>query len=349
MSDTANTANGAPLDDATDPAMVETAPRTRLILWGVLAVIALLIAIGLWLASRPPAQQLQGEVQAEEINVATKILSRVDQLLAAEGDRVTAGQTLAILSSPEIDNGETQAQAALRSAREMQSIADEGTRPENLESLQATWQAAAANAQLAAVTAQRAERLYAEGVIAAQRRDEARTARIATARLAEASRAQYERARAGTRPQNRAIANANVDAARAAVATAAALQSETRLVSPINGEITRRLVRPGEIVSPILPAYQLIDIDHPWIMLNVQESQYAGMTKGKVLTGRVPALDRNIRFRIQHISPQGSFATWRATRQSSGYDVRAFEVKLVPVDRVPQLRPGMSVLFDWPQ
>ena len=47
-----------------------------------------------------------------------------------------------------------QAQAALRSAREMQSIADEGTRPENLESLQATWQAAAANAQLAAVTAQ---------------------------------------------------------------------------------------------------------------------------------------------------------------------------------------------------
>ena len=84
-------------------------------------------------------------------------------------------------------------------------------------------------------------------------------------------------------------------------------------------------------------------------MLNVQESQYAGMTKGKVLIGRVPALDRSIRFRIQHISPQGSFATWRATRQSSGYDVRAFEVKLVPVDRVPQLRPGMSVLFDWPQ
>lgn len=327
----------------------ETPPRTRLILWIAIAVIVLLIAIGLWLASRPPAQQLQGEVQAEEINVATKVLSRVEQLLVAEGDRVTAGQTLAILSSPEVDNGATQAQAALRSAQEMLSMADEGPRNEDIETLRATWQAAAANAQLAATTSARADRLFAEGVISAQRRDEARTARIASARMAEASRAQYDRGRAGTRVQNRAIADANVTSARAAVATASSLQGETRLLAPVNGEVSRRLVRPGEIVSPILPAYQLIEVDHPWVMLNVQESQYAGMRQGRILTGHVPALNRSVRFRVQHINPQGSFATWRATRQSSGYDVRAFEVKLEPAERIPQLRPGMSVLFDWPQ
>lgn len=348
MSDQADTPPTETEADTPD-APADSPPRKRPILWIALAGIAAVLALGLWLASRPPAQQLQGEVQADEVNVATKLLSRADRLLVDAGDRVSAGQTLAILSSPEIDNGEVQAQAALRSAQELQSLAIEGPREENIQSLHATWQAAAATAQLAATTSQRADRLFAEGVISAQRRDEARAARTSTARIAEASRAQYDRARAGTREQNQAIAAAQVDAARAAVDTAAALQNETRLIAPIAGEVSRRLAQPGEIVSPVLPVFQILDIDHPWVALNVQESQYSGLAKGKVLIGKVPALNRKVRFRVQSISPQGGFATWRATRQSSGYDVRAFEVKLAPAAATRDLRPGMSVLFDWPQ
>ena len=125
--------------------------------------------------------------------------------------------------------------------------------------------------------------------------------------------------------------------------------TETRLVSPIDGEISRKLLQPGEIVSPVLPAYQVIDIDHPRVEITVRESQYAGVRPGGILVGHVPALGRDVRFRITHIAPEAAFATVRATRQSSGYDVRAFAVQLRPVERVAALRPGMSVLFDWPR
>lgn len=332
--------------------MTDEAPpprRARILLWIGLAVVAVLIAIGLWLASRPPAEQLQGEVEAEEINVATKTLARVDKLMVDEGGRVRRGQVLATLSAPEIANGQAQAEAALDTARALQSLTEEGARAEDVASIRATWLAAQATADLAAVSSRRADRLFAEGVIAAQRRDEARAARDSSARAAQAAKAQYDKALAGPRPQSRAVAAAQVRAAAAATGTADALMKETQLVSPVDGEVARRLLRAGEIVSPILPAFQVIEIDDPHVTLNVREDDYRGMRVGRTLTGRVPALGRDLSFRVSKVAPQGRFATWRATRQSRGYDVRAFAITLKPAARVEGLRPGMSVLFDWPQ
>ena len=323
--------------------------RARILLYAGLAIVIVLIAIGLWLASQPAHAPLQGEVDADTINVATKALARVETMPVQEGDRVAAGQLLVTLSSPELDNAQAQANAVLDSARAARALADEGARSEDVASLRATWLALKSTADLAAVSARRAESLYAQGVIAAQRRDEARAARASTAQSAAAAHAQYTKALAGARPETKAIADAQVRIADAGASTAASLKNETRLVSPIAGEVARRLVQPGEIVSPVLPALQVIDIDNPWVELNVPEDSFHGLAQGRELSGRVPALERTIRFRVAHISPQGEFATFRADRQSRGYDVRAFAVKLRPVERVPGLRPGMSVLFDWPQ
>ena len=344
----ASTATEAPETDAER----ETAPpkrRTRLILYAVLIAVVVLLGIGLWLASRPARPPLQGEVDADSINVATKALARVDKLLVQEGDHVAAGQVLATLSSPELGNAVKQTEATLESARAAQSLTDEGARAEDIESLRATWQATRAAADLGAVSAKRADVLYAEGVIAAQRRDEARAAAISSARTAEAAAAQYRKALAGVRPQAKSVAAAQVKVAAAADATAKSLLGETQLVSPIAGEVSRRLLEAGEIVSPVLPAIQLIDIDHPHVLVTIREDELHGLERGRVLTGHVPALDRDVKFRVDHIATQGQFATFRADRQSRGYDVRGFEVKLIPTAPVRGLRPGMSVLFGWPQ
>jgi len=324
-------------------------PRTRWLIWGGLAVIAIFVAVGLWLASRPAAPPLQGEVEAEEINVATKALARVERLMVNEGDSVKSGQVLAILSAPEVESGAQQADAALESARALQQIAIGGAQREDLDSLRANWAAAQATADLARTTSQRMDRLYAQGVVAAQRRDEARAARVSTAQIAEAARMQYEKLAAGTRKENREIAAAQVRSAQALVSASEAMQKETRLVSPADAEVWRRLVEPGEIISPILPAIQLVVTARPWVTLNVRENDFRAMARGRVLRGLVPALGDRYDFRVTHVAPQGSFATFRATRQSSGYDVRAFAVKLEPVRPIAELRPGMSVLFDWPQ
>ncbi|WP_313439273.1 efflux RND transporter periplasmic adaptor subunit [Novosphingobium sp.] len=322
---------------------------SRLLVAG-LALLAVVLLAGLWIAARPAPLQLQGMVDADEVNVATKALARVDRLLAEEGATVTAGTVLAVLSSPEIDAGRQQAQGVLAGAEAMRDLADNGARKEDVESLRSIWQAAQAGADLAAVTARRADNLYAEGVIAAQRRDEARAAREASARQAEAARLQYMKALSGARAEEKAAAQAQVKVARAGVSIADALGAEKTLVSPIGGEVTRRLAEPGEIVGPAVPVFQIVDTMHPWVSLNLREDQFNALQKGTELTGRIPALEgRKARFRVTYISPQGDFATWRATRQSSGFDVRSFEIRLHPAEPVKGLRPGMSVLFDWPQ
>lgn len=307
------------------------------------------LAAGLWLASRPAPEQLQGMVDADEVNVATKSLARVERLEAEEGQRVSAGMPLATLSNPEITGGQAQALAALDAARAVASETAEGARSEDIASLRANWEAAQGAANLASATSRRIDSLFADGFTTAQRRDEANTARDNSARQVEAARQQYLKALAGARPQTKAAAYAQVRVAEAALRTATAQGSETRLLSPINGEVARKLVQPGEVVSPVIPAYQVIDIDHPWVALSVREDKFRRLEMGRTLRGFIPALDRKAEFRVYQISPRGDFATWRATREASGYDVRSFEVRLRPTSAVPGIRPGMSVLFEWPQ
>lgn len=100
-------------DEATTPPA--RGKRSLAIVAGLIVVIV--IALGLWLASRPAPEQLQGMVDADEVNVGTKALARVERLIAEEGQRVRPGSLLATLSSPEIAGGQAQAQGALDAAR----------------------------------------------------------------------------------------------------------------------------------------------------------------------------------------------------------------------------------------
>ena len=342
----------------TDPAPVDapTAPRRRpratirtvLIGAAVLAVLVF-IGVGLYLAARPAAPQVQGMVEAETFTVATKAPARVEQLLASAGDRVAKGQALALLSSPEIEARDQQAVAALQGAEAVQQLSRLGARAEDVRSLESIWRSSQAASRLAAQTARRAENLFAEGVISAQRRDEAVAARAASAAQSEAARQQYLKAVAGTREQDKAIADAQVAAARAGVGETQSLQSETRLVAPVAGEIAERFANPGELVLIGVPVFTVIDLGRVWVSFNLKESDFAGLKIGQTVRGDIPALNRKAApFRVTYISPQGDFATWRATRQSRGYDVRSFEIHAEPVTPVQGLRPGMSVLFDWP-
>ncbi|WP_293826849.1 efflux RND transporter periplasmic adaptor subunit [uncultured Brevundimonas sp.] len=342
----------------TDPAPVDapTAPRRRpratirtVLIGGAVLAVLVFIGVGLYLAARPAAPQVHGMVEAETFTVATKAPARVEQLLASAGDRVAKGQALAILSSPEIEARDQQAVAALQGAEAVQQLSRLGARAEDVRSLESIWRSSQAASRLAAQTARRAENLFAEGVISAQRRDEAVAARAASAAQSEAARQQYLKAVAGTREQDKAIADAQVAAARAGVGETQSLQSETRLVAPVAGEIAERFANPGELVLIGVPVFTVIDLGRVWVSFNLKESDFAGLKIGQTVRGDIPALNRKAApFRVTYISPQGDFATWRATRQSRGYDVRSFEIHAEPVTPVQGLRPGMSVLFDWP-
>ena len=316
----------------------------------VILFLIFVVILGLWLAYKPAQQQIQGMVESKTINVSTKIPSRVEELLAYEGDQVKKGELLAILTSPELQAKQQQALGALQSAQALEQTAKRGSQQENIESLKANWQSALAQANLAKVTFQRSENLFKEGVISRQRRDEAQAAKSSSAQVAEAARQQYLRAERGSTNEQLSSAQAQVKIAKAAVFEANALNQEMQLVAPQDGEVSESFANIGELVPAGIPLYTLVDLNNQWVSINLREDQFNQLKIGSVLYGDIPALNQTqVAFKVNHIAAQGTFASWKPTRQSSGYDVRTFEIKLKTIQPLAALRPGMSVLFNWPQ
>ncbi|AWI10609.1 hemolysin secretion protein D [Ereboglobus luteus] len=316
--------------------------------------IAAILAVGIRLSSKPIPSQIQGMIDTDEIRVAAKAPGRLETVLAAEGDSVRAGQILFTLSNAELDAKLREVSALETSVKALQAKAEKGAQDEDIASARAVWQAHQAAADVAAKTAERLKRLFSEGVISEQKRDEAVANAAATAESAEAARKQYEKALAGTRVEDKAAVDAQVAQAGAAVAAVKSLEEELKTPAPIDGQITKRYANVGEIVPPGFPVFSMINPDDLWVSFNVRENQFSGMEIGKIVEGSVPALDgKRMQFKVYFISPQGAFATWRAVRQSEGYDVKTFEIRARPVSVADsekgKLRPGMSVLFDWPQ
>ncbi len=338
----------------TDPATTypaDTAPagRKRWLAIAAFVIVAAIIGIGLWLSRQPGPAQVQAMVDADEIIVSAKVAGRVERLFVAEGDRVTAGQQLFTLTGPEIAAKRAQAEAVIAAAQAQSAKAQNGARAEEIETARANAARAEAGAALAEVTYKRTQNLFAEGVIAAQRRDEALANFRSSREVAAAARAQYAQAQAGARQEDIAAVAAQVRQAQAALAEVAAAEAETRIAAPLAAVVTRKMVDAGELVPAGYPVFTLTDTDHAWVAINLREDQLRGVKPGAVMSGTVPALgDRRVDFRVYFVNPAGDYATWRATRQSSGYDIKSFEVRARPVAALPDLRPGMSVLFDSP-
>ena len=333
-----------------DSLQVETNPRQRRVFLIAGVVLLVLVAVGLWLGLRSPPDQVQGMADADNVNVAAKVTARLQQLHVREGDRVKAGQVLFDLDSPEVAAKERQADAVVAAAAAMASKAEEGARSEDIRAAEANWKRAQAGAELATSTFRRLDNLYAEGVVSRQKRDEAQAQARSANELTRAARAQYDLALAGARVQDKEAALAQVRQAEGAKAEVDAARQETQGRAPLAGEVGKRMADIGELVPAGYPVFTLVDIDHMWVALNLREDQMNGLKPGARLQGTIPALqDRSAAFEVYFINPAGDYATWRSTRQSSGYDVRSFEVRARPQQAIEGFRPGMSVLFAWPQ
>lgn len=297
------------------------------------------------LASGGQIVTLQGEVDSETVNLSTKLPSRIDAIYVQEGQSVQQGTLLAKLISPEIIAKKEQADAMLQSALASQSLANRGTRQENTDSLYANWQSAKAQAMLAAETAARGEYLYQQGVISRQRRDEMQAAKISSEQLAEAAHQQYLKAERGRSDEVISSADAQVQIAQAAVAEAAALDAETNLIAPIDGVINKIYAKPSELVAIAVPVISMIKPSDT-VKLSVREDYLPYVQQASSLTGFIPALNRSVEFHISHIGAEGEFATIKTTRQTGGYDIKSFELKLKPAEPIEGLVAGMSVVFE---
>lgn len=222
-----------------------------------------------------------------------------------------------------------------------------GARIQQIEAALNMWEKAQAGLELARKTYERVQNLYNEGVVPAQKFDEAEANYKAMEATALAAKAQYDMAVDGARKEDKEAAAARVRQAEGAVSEVQSYLVDASVYSPVTGEVSTIIAEEGELVGSGYPVVAILDMSDMWVTFNIKETLLPGMTIGTRMTGFVPALDRDVEFEVTYIAPQADFATWAATRTQGGFDIRTFAIKARPTAPVENLRPGMSVLVDW--
>lgn len=312
----------------------------------ILVLVVIISTIGILLLGKKPVI-LQGQIESTEIRISGKLPGRIDTFLVKEGQNVRQGDTLVVINSPEAEAKYQQAHAMENVAVYQREKVDEGTRKQIINSFLQLWNKAKSDLQLAKVTYDRVNALYKDSVVTSQRRDEVAALYQAAVAGERAAHSQYQLALDGAQVQDKESARSLVNAAKGTVEEVASLLEDARLTAPESGQISSIYPKRGELVGAGMPIMTLVVLDDAYVVLNVREDRLPHFRMGETFRADVPAIDgEGIEFKIDYISPLGSYATWKSTKQTGTYDLRTFEIHARPVDKVEGLRPGMSVLVN---
>ena len=311
---------------------------------GFTAVVILVGVIGFFTLEQKD-DTIQGEVEVSEYRVSCKLPGRVVELRVKEGDYVHVGDTLAILEVPEMKSQEQMLQATNAAAEAMKDLTDAGARKEQIQGAYQLVQQAEAAATIAKKTYDRMQNLYNEGVISGQKRDEAFAAYKVTEAQVAAAKSQYEMAKNGAREQEKRMAANNTQASKSAVDVVKNLLKETVQIAQCEGEVSNVYPKVGELVGLGSPIMSISIMSDMWGTFNVREDHLQGLNKGDEFTAFVPAFNKDIKMKVYYLKDQGSYATWKATKDNGDYDRKTFEVKARPITKLEGLRPGMSLII----
>lgn len=311
----------------------------------IMAVIAIVIAVGLFMPE--PEEVIQGQAETSDYRISSKVPARVLEIRVAEGDMVSKGDTLVILEAPDIQAKLVQAEAAFKAARAMEQKARTGARQEQIQSAYEVWQKAIAGREVAEKTYQRVNRLFENGVMAEQKRDEALANYRAMAASEKAAKSQYDMAVNGSRHEDINAAEAQVSRAEGAVSEVSSYINETVLLATADGVVTEIFPEIGELVGTGAPIMNVARLDDVWFTFNVREDMLPGLTVGSEVSVYVPAFDKNVDVKVTRIKEVGSFATWKATKALDKFDLKTFELQAYPVNpsELDGVRGGMTAIM----
>jgi HlyD family secretion protein len=279
------------------------------------------------------------------LRLASKIAGRIERVYVEEGDSVVRGDTLYIISTPELDAKLDQVEALLDGAKALEEKAQVGTRKPIVHSAYDMWQKAEVGATYARRTYERVERLCAEGVATPQKRDEAYAALAAAEATARVAKSQYLLAVEGASREDKEAAVAQVQQAQGAVLEVERYLADRVVVSPVDGVVATIVAYAGEIVGSGYPVVVVAENDTSTASFNIPEPLLPQLPIGRVFEADVPALGKRVGFEVQSIGVEADFATQSATSARGDVDIRTFEVKMRPLCKVP-LREGMSVVIE---
>jgi len=311
-------------------------------------VIAAVAGLSIWYLVRPQPLLVQGEVDATRYDIAARVDGRVGEVPVERGQNVAAGAVLVRIDNPETIAQNQQSLAARIVAEAQLANIKVGTRAEVIAQRKAELERAQASVVLAQKTYDRISQLAAHGNAPIAQLDQVTDSLHESQRAVDQAKSAYDQAVNGYTKEEHEIAQANVGKAIADIKAVQATLDQMVVYAPVASQVYQRNVEPGEYVSPGVPLVTLIDLNDMWVHFDLREDLVKTIKVGDRFDVRIPALgDRRITVEVKLIATKGEYASWRATRATGDFDLRTFSIRAYPVDKVPELRPGMSAYLDW--
>jgi HlyD family secretion protein len=315
---------------------------------GVVVLGLVLIAVGgggYWLWHRQSNPPLIGVVHATEVHVAPEIGGTLVDVKVHKGDSVHAGDVVAELSALELTASVEQARAALIKATADRNNVYAGMREEQRASLAAEIVKAKSRLQYAQQQLTRATYLASTNTESQQTLDQARKdGASAQADVGEAQ-ANYDAAVAGPTKEERAIADAQVQAAAAALDVLQRRLDKTLLRAPADGTVSVIVAEVGENIQAGQPVLVIDATDKQWLSFNIREDLLQGLTVGARVNVTRSGGEQPTQAQITELVPLGSFATWQAERAVGDHDQNTLRLRLDLQRDKAGFEPGMTVFI----
>lgn len=311
----------------------------------VIVITAALAIIGLFFLKQP-AEIIEGQAEATSVRISGKLPGRVTEIMVKEGDMVKTGDTLIHIHSSLAEAKLLQATEMKKAAAAQNKKIDAGTRQPIIQGARDLLAQATAAREIAQKTYDRMENLYREGVMSAQKRDEAKAAYDAAVAGERAAKSQLDLALQGAQSEDKTSAQAMVGVAQGSIDEVDAVLEDQYLLAPCDGQIDQIYPEVGELVALGTPLMNLLKVSDKWVTFNVREDYLSDFKLGNKIKVMIPAMDKKeTEMEVYYVRDMGSYATWRATKSTGEWDSRTFQIKARPTQQLTDLRPGMTVVY----
>ena len=341
--------------------------------FGIIGVV-FLIALAFYIFSTPHGKEipLTGIIDGNEVIVSPQIMGRMIKLTVDEGSQVKQGDLIAELDPKELQSSLAAAKAnvaslesQVRAANHTYSMTDDQTGASvkqaqaNLTSTRAQLDQARANLWRDQSDYDRSQKLFDSGVASAQDRDHADAALKASqanvkaledsvnAQQAALGVAQANRKQVDVRGSDIATTMAQLEQARAAAAQTETQLGYTKIYAPIDGIVSVRVAKQGEVISPGSPIVVVVDVDHLWARADVEESYIDSVQFGQTLRVRLPSGDV-LEGQVFFKGVENDFATQRDVSRTKR-DIKTFAIKVSLPSHGRRLFTGMTATVLLPQ
>lgn len=285
-----------------------------------------------------------GLFETVEIKVASEIPGRIEAIHAGLGDKVEKGQLLATIESDILEAKVQQAEGMFNVAQSVNEKANYGARSQEILTAKNSYKMAVSQYDYAEKSYKRLRALVKDSLVSQQQMDEITFKRDAAFDQMNAAKSIYDMASEGAREEDKNAAKGQMSAADGMVNEAKAYYKELEIYAPVSGEISSKLAQESEVMPAGYPIFTVQKLDDIYAVIHIREDFLNDFKMGSEITGKLPAFNNDsYKFKVSYIAPMADFADWIPTADKGRLDMKTFEIHLKPVNKIDNLRPGMSV------